>query len=199
MTPMDRMLANPEFPIIITAYTKSSHLGDYYKRMVIRLVNSCIKFDLRYMVFPLHEVTDWVAGCAMKPTIILHALELLKQPILWLDADAEIFKYPKEVENLKTDLALCHVNNHWLSGTLYVTPKMTEFVKEWIKITKPSDPDEITLLQLYGNFRPKPSLTMMSSAYNEVVHSTTDTNKLIIGHHIRPDVAASRGVIPTAY
>ena len=61
----------PNFPLIVTAYTVSSHLGDYYKRAVARFTKSCIKHDLKHIVYPLNQVGDWVKGCNLKPTVIL--------------------------------------------------------------------------------------------------------------------------------
>ena len=186
---------NPNFPIIVTAYTITSHLGDYYKKATARLTKSCIKHDLRHVVYPLKGVGNWVNGCNLKPTVILHALETYKCPILWIDADAEIFKYPQEFADAKFDMAL-HVqgSGHWLSGTLYFSHETIGFVKEWQKITTSSTPDEITVLNLYRNTTNKPKMHKLPTAYNQVVHSETDKSKLVIGHYIRPDIAPTRKV-----
>lgn len=187
------ILYNPKFPIIVTAYTQYCHLGDYYKRMIAKLVHSCVKFDLSFVVYPLKGTEDWIAGCSLKPTVILHALETLQQPILWIDADAEIFQYPEKILELKSDMALCKAGkSHWLTGTLYIRPKLIDTVKKWIDETPPNVADEVSLLHLCR--RSNINHTILPTEYNTVVHSETDVSKVVIGHYIRPDVAPIRGV-----
>lgn len=192
-----RIAHKPQFPIIVTAYTVTSHLGDYYKKAIARFTRSCIKHDLKHIVYPLNGVGDWVKGCNLKPTVILDALETFKQPILWIDADAVILKHPAVFDNPSFDMAL-HVqgSGHWLSGTLYFSHNATSFVKEWKKVTTTSTPDEITLLNIYRNSNTKPKMHSLPPEYNQVVHAGTDLSKLVIGHYIRPDIAPSRGVKP---
>jgi len=192
------ILHRPHFPTIVTAYTVHSHLGDYYKRATARFTKSCIKFDLPHAVYPLNPVTDWTAGCSLKPTVILHALRLYQAPILWVDADAEIYQHPEIFENMGTAEMAIHASKggHWLSGTLYFRPKAIRFVERWLKATKANEPDEITLLNLYRNSGPRdrPTLHMLPAEYNTVVHADSNTTSLVIGHHIRPDVAPSRKI-----
>lgn len=194
---LNKIAHKPKFPIIVTAYTVTSHLGDYYKKAIARFTKSCIKHDLKHIVYPLNGVGDWVKGCNLKPTVILDALETFKQPILWIDADAVILKHPAAFDNPNFDMAL-HVqgSGHWLSGTLYFSNNVIDFVREWKNITTTSTPDEITLLNVYRNSANKPKMQPLPSEYNQVVHSGTDLNSLIIGHYIRPDIAPSRGVKP---
>ena len=192
---IDNISHRPDFPIIVTGYTVSCHLGDYYKKAIIRLVRSCIKFDLPYMVYPLKSVTDWVTGCALKPTVILHALQTLKRPILWIDADAEIFKFPDLMQKMQDyEMALHSQSGHWLTGTLYFDPSVIDFVGEWLQCTKPPDPDEITLLHLFTNHDKPPKLLNLPVWYNNVIYEGVDLKDFVIGHYMRPDVAASRGV-----
>jgi hypothetical protein len=133
----------------------------------------------------------------LKPSLILYAIRKFQQPVLWIDADAEIFQYPKEFDNAAFDMALHSAGGHWLSGTLYISNKIEEFVKAWKKRTEESTPDEITLLHTYRNWTGSgraPRLKMLDANYNTVVHKRTITNKIVIGHYIRRDVAGTRGV-----
>lgn len=195
---LNEILYRPHFPTIVTAYTVTSHLGPYYQRAVARFTHSCIKFNLLHMVYPLNPVDDWVRGCSLKPTVILHALRTLQCPILWVDADAQIYQHPAIFENMDGyDMAIhASKGGHWLSGTLYFTPKATRFVEKWLKATKSNEPDEITLLNLYRNSPPaqRPSLYNLPAEYNTVVHADSNTTSLVVGHHIRPDVAPSRKI-----
>ena len=184
----------PDFPIVISGYTVKSHLGDYYKRATHRLTESLIKYDMQHIIYPLKSVDDWTTGCSLKPALILETLKAFKRPVLWIDADGEVFKYPKIFENAKFDIALRKVGGHWLSGTLYFSPKAIPLVTEWVKQTTTKEPDEITLLNICRKTTFGAKLKMLDKPYNQVVHSETDTSKIIIGHYIRPDVAGTRGV-----
>lgn len=196
---LNSILHRPNFPVIVSAYTISSHLGNYYQRASIRLTKSLIKYNLRHFIYPLNPVNDWVKGCSLKPTVILSVLKTVQCPVLWIDADAELFAYPELFNGpTKFDMALRSSEGHWLSGTLYFTPKAIDFVEHWLSQTKPNEPDEITLLRLYRNCPPqkRPVLEMLPQSYNTVVHSETDFSQVVIGHHVRPDVAPSRGFKP---
>ena len=194
----------PDFPIIVTAYTVTSHLGDYYQKATARLTRSCVKFNLPHFVIPLKSVTEWMNGCNLKPTVILYALHTFKRPVLWVDADAEIFKFPDIFSStqFKADMAITAEkppSDHWLSGTLYVKPEIASFVQKWRDYTpqsnfKDTDADEVTLRNLWHNHdtQTRPSIAFLPSEYNTVVHSQTDVSKLVIGHYIRRDIAPSR-------
>lgn len=194
----------PDFPMVITAYTTTSHLGDYYQRAVARLTKSCIKFNMPHIVYPLQGVNNWLCGCNLKPTVIMNALLTFNKPILWIDADAEVFKFPEifNMPDFTYDMALSAEkppSGHWLSGTFYCKPSAIEFIDKWRQITpstKPQecDADELTLKNLWHNSDPltRPKLHLLPIQYNSVVHTKTDTSKLIIGHYIRQDIAPLR-------
>jgi hypothetical protein len=192
---IDLLSAKPKFPLIVTAYTITSHLGDYYKRCVTRLVRSCIKFDLPHLVLPLEQQSGWDAGCATKIVVIQQLLKQLNRPLLWLDADAEILSYPNLFETIDCEMALASVSGHWLTGTLYFKPIALPFIETWKQRTG-KDVDEVALVKLYTS-SPKncrPQMIMLPDAYNVAIHTTSDLSKVVIGHHMRPDIAPSRGV-----
>ena len=194
----------PQFPIVITAYTITSHLGDYYQRATARLTKSCIKFNIPHIVFPLNSVQHWMNGCNLKPTVIAHAIQLFKRPVLWIDADAQIFKFPEIFADPQFDADMAIVahqppSGHWLSGTLYFKPSAFNFILQWRDATpqdnfKENDADEITLRNLWHNYdiNTRPKLQFLPVDYNSIVHTETDTDSLTIGHYIRNDVAPSR-------
>ena len=187
----------PNFPIVISGYTVTSHLGTYYKRTISRLSESLIKFDLPHLIYPMQGVKNWAKGCGFKARIISHALRTFNHPVLWIDADGEVFKYPQIFEDARFDMALCTAGGgHWLTGTLYMRPTIKSFVQEWVKVTESKwQPDEITLLNLHRNKRQyKFKLEILPGEYNKIVHSKSDKQKIVIGHYIRPDVAPSRNV-----
>ena len=186
----------PEFPIVVSGYTVTSHLGDYYKRASYRLVNSLIKFDIPHLIYPMKGVKNWAKGCSFKARIIWHALRTFNHPVLWIDIDGEMFQYPSIFEDANFDMALhCSDGGHWLTGTLYFSPIAADFVEIWMEeAEKTAEPDEIVLLHLHRNRDPKFRLKLLPIEYNKVVHTRTDTSKLVIGHYIRSDIAGMRGV-----
>jgi hypothetical protein len=190
---IDTLSARSKFPLIVTAYTITSHLGDYYKRCVIRLVRSCIKFDLSHLVLPLEQQTNWDAGCSTKIVVIQQLLKQLNRPLLWLDADAEIFSYPSLFDKINCEMALASICGHWLTGTLYFTPSALPFIEQWKNRT--GVVDEVAILQQFNAtpVRNRPQMLMLPPSYNTAIHMTSDLSKVIIGHHMRPDVAPSRG------
>ncbi|MCK9557571.1 MAG: hypothetical protein M0R50_05970 [Candidatus Cloacimonetes bacterium] len=191
---IDKLSARTKFPLIVTAYTTTSHLGDYYKRCVTRLIRSCIKFDLSHLVLPLEKQDGWDAGCATKIVVLQQLLTKLNRPLLWLDADAEIFQYPSIFENIDCDFALASVCGHWLTGTLYFTPQASSFIELWKQRTGPVV-DEVALLQLYrSTLKNRPRMVMLPDSYNITIYKSYDTSNVVIGHHMRPDVAPTRGV-----
>lgn len=202
-TLFNNIIHRPKFPIIVTAYTIDSHLGNYYQRCVTRLTKSCIKFNLQHIVFPLNSVDSWLHGCNLKPTVILHALQLFQSPILWIDADAEIFKYPQIFEDpFKYDIALAAEappSGHWLSGTLYCKPAAIDFVEAWrqhtpTKSIKDKDADEVTIRNLWYDSDPasRPSIHLLPEPYNTIIHTKTNLSNVVIGHYIREDIAPVR-------
>jgi hypothetical protein len=184
-----------EFPLIISGYTVSSHLGSYYKRAARRLCNSLLKFDLPHIIYPLSAVKDWQTGCSFKTALILSTMKRFNHPILWIDADGEVFKFPALFEDAKFDFAVNIVGGgHWLSGTLYASMSALPLIEDWHKKTSPKEPDEITLANIFKNKRYRFRFRRLPMAYNYVVHQDTDLTNVIIGHYIRPDVAPSRKV-----
>ena len=190
---IDNLSAKSTFPLIVTAYTITSHLGDYYKRCVTRLVRSCIKFDLSHLVLPLQQQANWDAGCSTKIVVIQQLLRQLNRPLLWLDADGEILSYPTLLDNINCEMALASAGAHWLTGTLYFKPSALPFIELWKQRT--GVVDEVALLQQF-NATPhnkRPRMIMLPPSYNTAIHTTSDLSSVVIGHHMRPDVAPSRG------
>jgi hypothetical protein len=195
---MKTILYRPSFPLVVSAYTVDSHLGDYYKQASQKLSQSCIDHDIQHVIYPLRASKDWFEGCSLKPTVIAHALKTYQQPILWLDADAVVLKYPSLLETLNASLALyVGPGGHWLSGTLFAAPTALTFIQQWQQATDPKIADEITLLHLYRRTQNRPAMVNLPNTYNCVVHSKTDTSDTVIGHFLRPDQAEIQGLKST--
>jgi len=124
--------------IVIAYYT------DNYKKHAARLVDSCREFGIDYRIENIPSKGKWLDNCAYKPTFIKAMLKKLKQPVLYVDADAEFKEYPKLLDYLECDIAYHTID--WgsiyesrrgdfelLSGTLYFndTKPAHDILDEW--------------------------------------------------------------------
>jgi hypothetical protein len=86
---------------------------------------------------------SWEKNCQAKANFILEKLEELKEPVVWVDADARIMQKPRLFEDLgDTDFA-AHWGRWLMSGTLYFgnTIGAKALLKTWIEIQE--DPEEM--------------------------------------------------------
>lgn len=123
-------------PTYVTFYTE----GTFYEKVTEELVESLRKHNLQYKVYARPNLKTWDLNVRQKPHVILQALEEHTTPIVWIDADAVIQKYPDLFDRLDCDFA-CHVRTRQgfsiFGATLYFgnTPLAKEFVKDWIERT----------------------------------------------------------------
>ena len=91
--------------IIISMYTVNTP----YTEVIKDLEYSCKKFGLSYKSYPIPNQKDWVKNCAQKSAVIKKALDEFDCDVVWLDADAVIFKYPEFFDKLseRKDFDIC--------------------------------------------------------------------------------------------
>ena len=114
------------------------------------LIASYERWNLSYDVKGIPDRKSWAENTAMKSKIIKEMLLKYKEPVVFLDADATIEKFPElffQIPN-NVDLAFHHFNwfGHWrnqwenktrielLSGTMYwgYNEKTLNLLDEWI-------------------------------------------------------------------
>lgn len=89
----EKISASPDF-IIVSAFTKS------HEDLAARLEKSINKFNLNRVSFEIPEIHRSVStkgslnSIYTKPNIILSSLELYNKPIIYIDSDCIITKYP---------------------------------------------------------------------------------------------------------
>lgn len=129
--------------------------GNYKKVLYYWLLPSLEKFKLYYDIDYINDKGSWAQNIQYKPQFIKNMLVKHKQPIVSLDADAEIKKYPALFHNTtltNDDIALHYLDNglQWrnipspngkkeaLGGTLYFNynEKVLNFINEWIEAQK---------------------------------------------------------------
>ncbi len=132
--------------MFISFYSKDTIYEQLAKE---RLLPSLKKFNLDYKFYEIKNRGSWHQNTCQKPKIILEAMyEFKDKNIVWIDADAEIKKYPSLLYIISNDY---NMGVHYLSwedhygrtsdkgrfelvdGTIYIynNEKMREFIEKW--------------------------------------------------------------------
>jgi len=130
--------------LIISYATK----GNYEKELNYHLKPSLEKFNIPYDIDIIEE-SNWHIATHYKATFIKKKLEQHKKPLVFLDVDAEILKYPELFNRISDEYDMSvhylDLDMQWrqtpgtrrdaLSGTLYFNynDKVLRFIDEWIK------------------------------------------------------------------
>lgn len=125
-------------PIIVSYYTENTG----YEREVQNLISSCDDLRLTHQIEKITSLGSWEKNCCYKPYFLLEKLEELKQPILWVDADAVFLQQPNLFHHLPCDMALrsfdhlpLHHPSKIITGTLYLqnTQATKKLLTQWGK------------------------------------------------------------------
>jgi len=120
-------------PIVISYYTKSTG----YEKEVQGLIDSLRRFNLERDIQAIDDLGGWQKNTHYKARFIKAMLEKHKRPVLFLDSDAIIHRYPFLFNNLNADMA-CHFKqgSELLTGTIYFaySDKAMELINSWIGI-----------------------------------------------------------------
>lgn len=124
-------------PLIISFFTQDWEYPQHAKR----LEKECRDLDIDLYVKELESTGSYRANCGKKPMFIMSCLEKFRRPVLWLDVDASIMRYPSE---LLSDTVLCYDIaairkkpnlDHWYVGSIWFnhTEHTLRFVDAWCK------------------------------------------------------------------
>jgi len=138
------MPKNPSFRIV-SFMTKNT----VYEKVLKEYLGSTVG-DLKvpYIFYAMNNEGSWIKNVAMKPRVILQALEQFPENIVFLDADSKIECFPTLFNEIppEFDLAAHYLDwNAWygyteksprkelLSGTMFFrnTEKVKKLVKKW--------------------------------------------------------------------
>ncbi len=120
-------------------WTLISFYTPLYDKIKDRLVSSCHAFDLPFVIERHEDQGSWEANCCYKAAFILDKLLERKEPVLWVDADAEIVNaLPRSFEGdfgtiINTHLDSLHPSQV-ISGVVYAayTENSVRILKKWI-------------------------------------------------------------------
>jgi hypothetical protein len=108
-------------PIVVSFYTKHTP----YEQEVTHLLTSLERWGIDYDVRGLKAGANWQSNCNMKATFCRDLMAEHNRPLIWLDADAVVERYPRLFWELDQhyDFAICPVGprleTKFLSGTLW--------------------------------------------------------------------------------
>lgn len=85
-----------------TVYNAVTH-GTPYQNEALRMMGSLARFGIPYLCDTYDPSSSWVANCAAKAKLIRRARDLIRGPMVWLDADAEVVRYPVLFDELDGD------------------------------------------------------------------------------------------------
>lgn len=87
-------------PVIITMYTEGTPYEQEYKP----LQHAAVAMGYNFKAYPYQSTGNWHQNTCMKPRIILQALdEFAGQPVVFMDADARIRRYPSLLNSFAAD------------------------------------------------------------------------------------------------
>lgn len=122
------------FPTVITFYTPTWEYATY----AARLGQQCVDLGVPFYSKEYKPAENWLANTRIKPRFILESLQLLKRPVLWIDADGSLYKQPTYfVGNYPYDFAARRKQipdgRIWHVGTMFFnyTEKALTFLAAW--------------------------------------------------------------------
>lgn len=169
----------------------SFHTGGQYERHAAELSETLTTFNLPHEIEHMPCTGRWSSNCAMKAQFILSKMDAWPfRPLVWLDADARVRKYPEMLMSMSatTDFAA-----HWLdkvellSGTLYFggTVASVDLVQDWKKrcTAQPNVWDQRHLSESV-NQMPELNVVYLPEGYTRIFdrHKRIDPNEIYVEH-----------------
>jgi len=127
----DTILKN-EMPLIISYYTKKS----IYEYQVRFLKESLDRLFLSYDIQEIKDRGSWAANTYYKAEFIAEMLEKHRgRDLLWVDADAVMWKTPEMFRNYDGDLGVFYYRGSLSNGTIYLknNEAVRGIVGDWVK------------------------------------------------------------------
>jgi len=122
-------------PLIISFFTSDWEYPEHAQR----LESECRSLAIDSHIVEIESTGSYRKNCSKKPRFILEALEKFQRPLLWLDVDASIIRYPSALmtkDVLSYDIAAVRKKpqfDFWYVNSLWFnyTPRTSAFVELW--------------------------------------------------------------------
>jgi hypothetical protein len=170
---------------VISYYTA----GTGYEEEAKRLIRSLKKFSLSYYVEGIRNLGSWQTNTHYKAQFIKRMLESLKAPVVFIDADAVVKKYPLLFDFIQDDMAAFFKSNEYdlLSGTMFwsYTKAALKLIDDWIDENKKNISvwEQKTLSSLLGRMENKPRIFRLPIEYCFIYDSKRKAADPVIEHH----------------
>lgn len=134
-----------------------------YVDYAFRLRRDCEALGLTILVIAYADFGEWHLNCLYKPTLIRDVLNVVNQPVLWIDADSRLHQRASPPLGLDADVdfAACPsragIGRKWTPGILYLTPAARPFLDRWIANAKNRDTDEQSLHEAWSDDTENPA------------------------------------------
>jgi hypothetical protein len=149
-----------------------------YEEVVEPLVETCAAHNIPLDVTVVDPGETWQHNCAMKAQHVLDKLNEYRAPIVWLDADAEVLKYPVLFDEFAeaNDHDFAGYSNAWdknlISSVLWFnyTPTAISLAEKWAKLCA-QDPTRWDQDSLWLAMRQMPGLRWrpLPRSYNHIM------------------------------
>lgn len=144
--------ARHDSPVIISFYTNNTSYEDRARELIASIEKVG---GIDYYVIGIDSTGSWESNCSIKPTFILHCLNELQRPVLWVDADAQLNAIPRVPDVF--DFAI-HRYAGWefASGTVYFNynERALGLLQSWIDLCqlKPLIWDQMLLDEAWARY-----------------------------------------------
>lgn len=166
--------------IIVSYYTENTP----YKAQAMRLAASLEKFNLPWHIEAVPNLGSWQKNTHYKATFIKQMKEkFADSAIVFMDADAEVKRYPDLFGKLKCDLGICYRDyalfpcrsrkhgKEMLSGTMFIAnnKKTWQFIDYWISINDITTRwEQLNLEAALGEWRDRLKIVEMPPEYCQI-------------------------------
>jgi len=186
----------------MSSFKVVSYFTPDYLPSVKRLEDSLVKHDISYEFVSHQPFRNWLEGVRFKPHFLRSQLLKSEVPLVWLDADATVEKYPSLFDSFKDIDFACHFRcdkrykNECLSGTIYLNKSngAMGLLDAWIA-EQGKDPDIWDQRSLQKAIESTHSFSMyrLPPQYTQIFDTMAYAGEPVILHH-----QASRGKDKTA-
>jgi hypothetical protein len=172
-------------PLVVSYYTPA------YKKYSIRLGRSLARFGIDHRIYEAPNRGSWVENCAQKAAFMVERMQEFDQPLLWLDADAEVQHPLALFDEISADFAIHQVANkrphlRFRSGTIFFRPAAFSLLMEWAMRCKqnPRMWDQEHLLYAWECERVQPTTHWLPITYcQRIGEPDLDDDDAVILHH----------------
>lgn len=108
--------------LVVGYYTRNT----LYEDMAKVFVESLKKFNIVYHIQAIEDLGDWHLNTSYKPTFLREMLDTFDQDIVYVDVDAEFFRYPYLFNEINYNIAV-HYFNKELHRTVNKRSRVTGY------------------------------------------------------------------------